>query len=445
MSIIHIILFPFFILLPILIAYYYRSFYLEDSTDKFFFLSGFLLKMFGAIVAYFIYTVYYKGGDTTSYFESGSGLADFILDHPSKTFEVLSIPVLGNYKDFDFLPYAANIVYKNDAKSFIIVKIASFLSIITFKSFFYASILCSYISFYGSWQFYKLLTPRIRYFKKQLGYAIFFMPSVIFWGSGLFKDTFTLFGLNLLFVSGVEILAYRNYRLRNFVFAFVGIYLLTNIRSFFLISSLPFLIFWVVGIRYQMLPSASVRAFFIPLFFLGLVGSVYLVLSNLTSTFEELSVENLQDRAKGFQSWHTTLKGSAYSLGDIEYSTVGIVSKIPSAVNVTFFRPYFTEANKPIIFLSFLQSFMFQLIVIYFLIKTKVIYFLSFLFRSPEGIALLGFSLFFAFVVGFTSYNFGALDRYKIPCLSTFIISLVFIYDTYYHQKVLRNQQNKEG
>jgi hypothetical protein len=43
----------------------------------------------------------------------------------------------------------------------------------------------------------------------------------------------------------------------------------------------------------------------------------------------------------------------------------------------------------------------------------------------------MGFSLFYAFVVGFTSYNFGALDRYKIPCLSTYIISLLLTLESY--------------
>jgi hypothetical protein len=38
------------------------------------------------------------------------------------------------------------------------------------------------------------------------------------------------------------------------------------------------------------------------------------------------------------------------------------------------------------------------------------------------------FSLIFAFAVGISSYNFGALSRYKIPCLPFYAIALILIY-----------------
>jgi hypothetical protein len=39
----------------------------------------------------------------------------------------------------------------------------------------------------------------------------------------------------------------------------------------------------------------------------------------------------------------------------------------------------------------------------------------------------LSFSLLYGFVAGFTSYNFGALDRYKIPALPFFMITLILV------------------
>ena len=37
------------------------------------------------------------------------------------------------------------------------------------------------------------------------------------------------------------------------------------------------------------------------------------------------------------------------------------------------------------------------------------------------------FALFFGFVVGFTSFNFGALGRYKIPSMPFFVSFLVMV------------------
>lgn len=41
------------------------------------------------------------------------------------------------------------------------------------------------------------------------------------------------------------------------------------------------------------------------------------------------------------------------------------------------------------------------------------------------------YCLIFGFVVGFTSYNFGALGRYKIPIYSLFIFILLYLYQQY--------------
>jgi hypothetical protein len=46
--------------------------------------------------------------------------------------------------------------------------------------------------------------------------------------------------------------------------------------------------------------------------------------------------------------------------------------------------------------------------------------------KDPNIIFCLIFSLIFAFAVGISSYNFGALSRYKIPCLP-FYAAFLFI------------------
>ncbi|TVR77560.1 MAG: hypothetical protein EA412_10750, partial [Chitinophagaceae bacterium] len=43
------------------------------------------------------------------------------------------------------------------------------------------------------------------------------------------------------------------------------------------------------------------------------------------------------------------------------------------------------------------------------------------------------FAIIFAFGVGFTSFNFGALARYKTPCLAFYLIGISLIY--YYSKK----------
>ncbi|HRA12632.1 MAG TPA: hypothetical protein PKX31_13225, partial [Chitinophagaceae bacterium] len=40
----------------------------------------------------------------------------------------------------------------------------------------------------------------------------------------------------------------------------------------------------------------------------------------------------------------------------------------------------------------------------------------------------LVFTLIFAFAVGISSYNFGTLSRYKIPCLPFYAVALIVIF-----------------
>jgi hypothetical protein len=173
-----------------------------------------------------------------------------------------------------------------------------------------------------------------------------------------------------------------------------------------------------------------------PIFIVILIGFVGVGTQLLNNYFVELDAEKFQDKLMGFQGWHTTLKGSAYSLGKMEYTPLGYLKKFPAAVNVTFFRPYITEVNKPLIFLSFLQGLFFTFFTLYIIFRYNFVRFFGQLFKSYDAIALLGFSLFFGFITGLTSYNFGALDRYKIPCLSTYIIALLIVE---YRMKINRN------
>jgi len=431
--VIHLILGILYIGIPLFFVLYYRTYFIDNIEDKYIFTLGFILKIMGATTAVLIYLFYYGGGDTTDYFESGKFLLEYVSENIDQLPTILLSSDLKNYQEIAFIQFGKKINYWYSKPTYTISKIALLFNFITVNSFFLTSILCSYFSFFSSWKLYRFILNHTVLNRTHVGYAIFLMPSVIFWGSGLFKDTFTLAGLYLLIIGFVQFFGYNKFKLYNILYMIIGVYLLYSIRSFFLMAALPFLIIWVISLKFYAIPSFTVKFFLTPIF-IGLISlSGFMMLKTISETFQELSFEKLVDKSKGFQSWHTTLQGSAYSLGDIDYTSNALVSKIPASLTVTFFRPFLWEAGKPIIILSALQSLFFLLTTIYLILKMRVIYFFSSFFKSPQAIALMGFSLFYGMVVGFTSYNFGALDRYKIPCLSTYMLALLFILDKYNH------------
>ena len=67
--------------------------------------------------------------------------------------------------------------------------------------------------------------------------------------------------------------------------------------------------------------------------------------------------------------------------------------------------------------------------------------FTKLILTNPEVQFCLIFSLLFAFSVGFTSYNFGSLVRYKIPFMPFYYIALFILADKEKQPEVKRVAQ----
>ncbi len=441
LSLIDIILTPLYLLFAFLILIVIKKRFIQDEIDKYFIIKAFYLKIIGGFAAGLLYIFYYNGGDTTFYFEATKLVSNYLSSNPFDFFYIFFSSNLKNTDNFDILKIISQNPYLKETSTYTVIKLCSFFNLFCFNSFFAIIISCATFSYFCSWSFYKAISSLYPELKKKFGYAIFFMPSAIFWGSGIFKDTFTLGAIFLLLYSFIYLFIIRKVSFLALVSFLFSLYLLKSIRSFFLITILPFLVFWFFQHNFNRIKNIGLKIVIAPIFIVILVGFVVLGTQLLNEYFVELDAEKFQDKLMGFQSWHTTLKGSAYSLGKMDYTLTGYLKKFPAAVNVTFFRPYITEVNKPTIFLSFLQALFFIFFTIFIIFRYNFIRFLGQLLKSYDAIALLGFSLFFAFITGLTSYNFGALDRYKIPCLSTYIISLIIIE---YRMKVNRNILPKE-
>jgi hypothetical protein len=139
-----------------------------------------------------------------------------------------------------------------------------------------------------------------------------------------------------------------------------------------------------------------------------------------------LSTTALESKAQGFQSWHGSLGGSSYDLGISDYSTASLIRAIPLGINVALFRPYIWETHSFFQLISAFQSLFFLYYTLKTIFKSGMTIFGT-LANDPLMLFTLPFSLLYGFVAGFTSYNFGALDRYKIPALPFFMITLILV------------------
>ena len=119
--------------------------------------------------------------------------------------------------------------------------------------------------------------------------------------------------------------------------------------------------------------------------------------------------------------------GSAYTLGDFDYSPTGMIRKFPLAVWVTLYRPHLWEVNNIVMLLSALESFLLLSFTIYVLYKVGILKSLRVISTESILIFCFLFAIIFAFAVGVSTYNFGSLVRYKIPMFPYFVSGLVIL------------------
>jgi hypothetical protein len=282
------------------------------------------------------------------------------------------------------------------------------------------------IAFWGGWKLFKVFSDILPNVKNHIFWIVFLAPSIFFWGNGILKDTITLALINYIIYISYQILEKKRFNLFYLGFSLLATVVIYNLKSYIILAFLPSFFFILYLYLKSKIKSPLIRFFSGPIILISLIFMGFFGLENLSQS-TNYSTDNIQQHITGFHTWHTTTGGSSYNLGEIEYTPIGIISKIPAALNATFFRPYIWTARNPIMLVGALESTIVLILFIAILISTKF-RLIRYLNRSKFLLGLSIFVLVFGFAVGFTSYNFGALARYKMPIYSIFIFTLYYIY-----------------
>ncbi|MFZ9955762.1 MAG: hypothetical protein ACO3E1_06520, partial [Flavobacteriales bacterium] len=170
------------------------------------------------------------------------------------------------------------------------------------------------------------------------------------------------------------------------------------------------------------------------------IGAVFGLLSAFSGETGKYSFENALNEAALVQS---DLKqdyygGHRFDIGPFEPTLSGVLGKAPIAIATTLYRPFVWESHNVFVMLSALESTIIIIFTFLAIFRIKLFNLQGVLLANPLLFFSFVFSLFFAFFIGLTSANFGALVRYKIP-LMPFYMSMVFILSNY--KKLPKKQQ----
>lgn len=399
-----------------------------------FYPKGLLAKFIAVYLFCSIYLFYYQGGDTLGYYESTKCMYKLFWHDIDSFLYVMKNKANTPGSWFKFTPetgWPKHYMFK-DSRTFLIIKVCSVLIFPALGGFYSTSILLAAISYKWIWNAFEFTAERYPEIKKQIAFCFLYYPSVIFWGSGIMKDTFS-FAATCFCLYGIqEIFIRKKNRLLNALQLLVAVYLIMSIKAYILFALLPGILIYTNFERIRSVKSNFLKIIILPLSITAIIFLVQTFFINFGDEFGKYSADRiLEEAAIQQQDLTRDVYGkNSFDIGEFDPSLSGIVSKIPVAINAAIFRPYLWEVGSPTMLISAFENTILMVVIVVMLFKIGVFRFFNYLFKDPYLIFSLIFTITLAFGIGLSTANFGALVRYKIP-FAPFFASMFFVINWY--------------
>jgi hypothetical protein len=182
---------PFLLLVTWLVAYSIQRRNIDEYPYFKYFQWGLFAKIFSGIAFALIYTYYYGESDTHYYYWGSQSLYNLLF----KDFNSFFAIIIGGHTPELLSKFNASTgwpTYWNDLNSFAICRFNVPFYFLGLKSFLGNTIIMNVFLFSGVWRFYKLMIKIFQVDYNNLAIALLFVPSVLFWGSGILKDGWCL-------------------------------------------------------------------------------------------------------------------------------------------------------------------------------------------------------------------------------------------------------------
>ncbi len=411
-------IFYFIILLWII---YKSDFFSDEIIPKKWFIGIFSLKVLSSIILTLIYTYYYTDRSTTDiykYFDDSKIMFESIHSKPLDFFRMIFGLDAGDYfrenyyskMNFWYRNYETDIV----SDSHVIIRFNALFQLISLGNIYVHNVFINIISFIGLTALFKFFKPFLFPHLKVLFIGVFMVPSVLFWGSGLLKEGFILFGIGMLFYSLQQLLIH--YKWKYLIFLILGIFSILYNKSYLLVVLIiPIFsyIFYQKSTKKSILKSVgiSIVLFCFTWFILWITIGInpFDLIVNKHQEFLEINVL--------FES------KSAFEIPGLT-DTWSVLINTPTAWFNTIFRPFLWENRSPLVVISAIENFLFFGLIL-----------LAFIFPKKSSkhwfivLLCLIFVLSLFAIVGLIVPNFGALVRYKVPALPFFTVGLLLMID----------------
>lgn len=248
--------------------------------------------------------------------------------------------------------------------------------------------------FLGQLLFFKLLYKKFPTKKIILVIAVFCIPSVMFWCSGIHKDGWIVTAFGIIFYAFDNWLATK--KKKYFYYFLAGLVLLFTTRYFYGFALLPLIILWHFAFKTKKIKIIYPFSFLITV----------IVFFNLQYVIPKANpMQMIQNRQKEF----LLLRGySDLNTPLLENNFTSYVKNFPSAISHVLLQPIYYKGAPLKYFVAFSDN-----IYILLLILICSLYMRKIKTLDPLLITMFLYAISIYLFIGYTIPNAGALVRYK--------------------------------
>lgn len=395
-----------------------------DESIRKYYLRNVLFKFFFGISFALIYLLYYGAGDTTAYWDGAITLNNLFWDSPVKYFEQL----LGS-NDFIRGSGYFNIEtgyppgwLTRESEAWFICKLTSIISFFSFRSYLAATLIMSFFTAMASWRVFELIISLKTHKKHIAALCILFVPTVSFWCTGISKDSVVFISiLNLLYYVFNVMVLKNSLTIKHFIIILISVIIIYNVRSFIL-AAIAAPMFMAFGAR---LTKRFEKQFLTKLLLRSIIAfsGVFIFLQFFASDFASEMVAEAELVQLDFTG-NKTYTGKRYEISNTDASPSGLIRAVPESVFYGIFRPFIYESFSPNLIMNGFESVLLMFLTIRFFVSGNPLNKITNIRKQEILVFAFIFTLFIAFMAGFTSVLFGVLVRIRAPLLPFFFLVL---------------------
>jgi len=398
---------------------------------------GFYFKVICVLAYTFVTEFIFKGGDTGLYYQGVLDLRAAVNDDFNhavtviKKLKLLMESPLTPYLYYDNYAYDFTYNYMTTPSNFFVPRLGLIPSYLFFNNYLCINLVFGFFALGGAIRIFKFFHYYYPNYTRELALAAIFLPSVGFWSAGLLKDPVCFGSIGYILYAVQNIVIKKKNIKASIVWILACGFLIYFIKVYILLTLILAILIWLFAETNKLIADKTLRNIFSGLTLLVSFLVAFFLLNYFTSqeAAQQYKLDTLMDKAEYQRRVIRDLGVNTAKLGsNFTINTSNPLTLIPNSIAATFFRPFPWEVNSPIALFSAIESAIFLFFTLYFFFKRGIGKYFRLTFGDPRLMMCFIYSMVFAVAVGASTSNFGALSRYKIPCMPFYFIGLLLVY-----------------